>query len=770
MSCAGHQINKNGHPTWYAPDGYEKFTTGLKIANSLTDDSEPFIPKNGRRVNWYICGPTVYDKSHMGHARAYLTFDILRRIMEDYFGYEIFYQINITDIDDKIILRARQNKLLELYDTSDLSKVNKDVDEAIRIQIEKRQKTFEELQLPVPESTPNYKRVVAEREKLIGEAKLKLEQSLEVQQKSNATGAGKDAKSKIATAPDYLAEYLDKTLGLGETVTDNEIFNAHARKFEKDWQQDMDDLKIRHPDVLTRVTEYVPEVVAYIEKIIKEGKGYESNGSVYFDTVEFKKEHDYPKLVPSAGKATEAEMAEGEGALAAEGAEKKNPSDFALWKASKSGEPSWDSPWGKGRPGWHIECSVMASDVLGEQLDIHGGGSDLKFPHHANEMAQAEAFHCNQQWVNYWMHAGHLHIKGLKMSKSLKNFITIQEALKIHSARQLRLMFLLQRWDKPMDYSDQTMDAARDVEKKLNAFFGLVKTYFRQDWQSNKQCWGDDEKQLEEKILEGHRKIHEALCDNFDTSTVLRTLMDLISECNQYVTKKGSEEETRILLLRKVAQLSTKFLRIFGVIESEDVGLGAEGGGNYEENVSPVLDAFSTFRDTVRTEAMAVKNVGILEACDRVRDDTMVDLGVRLEDRTGQAAIWKLEDVTTLQRERDEKIALKNQQAAKKIQNKLFQVQKDYDKLAKAKINPDDFFTSQGYKQFDAEKIPTHTPEGEELSKKARKKVEADIKAHVKAHDDLKAKATQEGKDVDAIVSTLEAELNDLKAQLAKLQ
>ncbi|CAE7813114.1 cysS [Symbiodinium microadriaticum] len=162
-------------------------------------------------------------------------------------------------------------------------------------------------------------------------------------------------------------------------------------------------------------------------------------------------------------------MEEGEGALAAEDAEKRSPNDFALWKASKPGEPAWESKWGPGRPGWHIECSVMATDVNGEYLDIHAGGEDLKFPHHDNEMAQSEAYLQRSQWVNYFWHAGHLHIEGLKMSKSLKNFITIRQALGMHSPRQLRMMFLMQAWDKGMNYSDQAIDMAKVEERRVHS-------------------------------------------------------------------------------------------------------------------------------------------------------------------------------------------------------------------------------------------------------------------------------------------------------------
>lgn len=169
-------------------------------------------------------------------------------------------------------------------------------------------------------------------------------------------------------------------------------------------------------------------------------------------------------------------MEEGEGALSvystntASGG-KRSPADFALWKKSKPGEPGWDSEWGSGRPGWHIECSVMASAILGDGMDIHSGGVDLMFPHHDNEMAQSEAYHNCPQWVNYFLHTGHLHIEGLKMSKSLKNFITISDALKQHSPRQLRLSFIVQRWDLGMDFAESAMAEVRNQESTFNIEF-----------------------------------------------------------------------------------------------------------------------------------------------------------------------------------------------------------------------------------------------------------------------------------------------------------
>ncbi len=230
--------------------------------------------------------------------------------------------------------------------------------------------------------------------------------------------------------------------------------------------------------MLTRVSEYVPEIIAFIQQIIANNYAYESNGSVYFNTVKFdtSPDHYYAKLVPEAFGDAKA-LDEGEGALTdinAEQQEKQNPTDFALWKRSKSGEPAWDSPWGMGRPGWHIECSAMCGAIFGQQVDIHSGGSDLKFPHHDNEIAQSEAAFGNDNWVNFFLHSGHLHIQGCKMSKSLKNFITIKAALQKYTARQIRLLFLLHDWKGTLDYSDQGMDTALSFEKTLREFFFKV--------------------------------------------------------------------------------------------------------------------------------------------------------------------------------------------------------------------------------------------------------------------------------------------------------
>jgi len=229
-------------------------------------------------VTWYTCGPTVYDHSHMGHAKTYVTFDILRRIMTDYFGYDIYLCMNITDIDDKIIKRSNEK---------------------------------------------------------------------------------------------------------------NQPFTELARHFENEFLDDMDRLNVALPDVITRVSEYVPEIVAFIEQIIKNGYAYESNGSVYFDVAKFKAspDHRYARMAGSMAEDDEL-IAEGEGVLTGAQVDKKDKRDFALWKKSKENEPFWESPWGQGRPGWHIECSAMAASIFKTwPIDIHTGGVDLRFPHHDNEVA-----------------------------------------------------------------------------------------------------------------------------------------------------------------------------------------------------------------------------------------------------------------------------------------------------------------------------------------------------------------------------------------------
>lgn len=416
----------------------------LKIYNSITRKKEVFTPQNGKNITWYSCGPTVYDASHMGHARSYMSFDILRRVLRDYFGYDITYVMNITDIDDKIIKRARQNYLYEKYaaEMNELETLQTDVKESV-----------DRLSKQMAATTDPDKKVM--QEKMFAKVTAAVDKLTETVK----IGQGlPEAKSHLlAEAKDVLSDWLDSKHGMD--VSDNAIFASLPRYWEEEFYKDMAALNVLPADVITRVSEYVPEIVDYISRIIERGLAYpgkfffslpfdyqktvnetiscyfEANGSVYFNVSKFdsQKNHKYAKLVPEAYGDSKA-LQEGEGDLSVSEdrlSEKKSPNDFALWKTSKSGEPSWDSPWGKGkltflkkgfdntklltnnlgRPGWHIECSVMASAILGSSMDIHTGGVDLKFPHHDNELAQSEAYYDNDEWVRYFLHTGHLTIQ-----------------------------------------------------------------------------------------------------------------------------------------------------------------------------------------------------------------------------------------------------------------------------------------------------------------------------------------------------------------------
>jgi cysteinyl-tRNA synthetase len=380
--------------------------------------------------------------------------------------------MNITDIDDKIILRTHLNHLASMADLAAAALAAADAQE--------------------------------------GDAKRALEAALASAQA--ALAIPKPTLAELLDAQGTLAAAAEAAGVAGVAACDVQSqFLELTAAWEADFFEDMRALNVMPPDAVTRVSDYVPEIIAYIQTIMANGYCYEAGGSVYFDTAAFSSapSKTYGKLDPSKvaagqaagkagaaaaasegggeaadgeaadgeaadgeavsadwteGKSTAELLAEGEGALSAGSeADKRQPADFVLWKASKVGEPAWESPWGPGRPGWHIECSAMASDLLGDAVDLNSGGVDLKFPHHENQIAQAEAhFDCCEgaSWVNYFLHSGHLHIDGLKMSKSLKNFITIKGALTQYSPSQIRFLFLMRRFSEPMEYSEKAMASA----------------------------------------------------------------------------------------------------------------------------------------------------------------------------------------------------------------------------------------------------------------------------------------------------------------------
>jgi len=544
-------------------------------------------------------------------------------------------------------------------------------------------------------------------------------------------------------------------------------------------------LGVREPDVVIRVTEYIPQIVDYISGIIDNGYAYaRGSGSVYFDTTGFKSKghYDYRKLKPGVDTTAE-EMAEGEGALASTTTtrtEKRHPNDFALWKASKPGEPSWESPWGPGRPGWHIECSVMASDVIGENLDIHGGGVDLMFPHHDNEMAQAEAYHQCCQWVNYFFHAGHLHIKGLKMSKSLKNFITIRQALQEHSPRQLRLMFLMQPWDKPMNYSDQTVDDAKAKEKYFKNFFGSVKSVLRNDFVKEAQGFAPADRAISEALNAAQQKVHASLLDNFKTYEVVQHLVDLVQEANKYIgmssTSTSSSSKPKALLVKKIATYLTKILRILGAVEGCDtIGFGesgADGGGgggaSKEDTVSPFVDAFVDFRERVRATAKSRGNPGdFLGHCDEVRDETLANLGIRIEDSSDKS-IWKMDDPAVIRKEIEDKRRSAREAARTKLVAKHDRLSTDLKKAKQAGVPPADCFRvgehAEKWGTYDGEGKPLTTKDGKELSKSQQKSIKKESANHLKAHQKLLKAAGEQG--IESHIAAIEQQLAELSIQL----
>ncbi|KAJ2800939.1 cysteinyl-tRNA synthetase, partial [Coemansia guatemalensis] len=532
--------SSNSSPPWEQPESAHP-QTGLTVFNTFTKSKVPFVPRKGNRVSWYGCGPTVYDAAHIGHARNYVASDIIRRIMEDYLGYDLNVVMNITDIDDKIILRARQNHLLGQYRAQATALTEQTIEDASSALYEFANASFKGLiegrigraigsdddwkafALAVDDGNDSEFVASDPKASMNYTAARNAFQALVVARQTLVAGkmSRAEAVALVDGCEDVLAPWLDRKHRAD--VTDQRIFRDLAAYWENDFFEDMDALNVRRPHLLTRVSEFVPDIVRFVQRIIDNGYAYEANGSVYFDVAAFdgKNGHFYAKLEPSS-KGNVALLADGEGSLSKRGNEKRSESDFALWKRSKPGEPTWPSPWSAGRPGWHIECSAMASEVLGEQIDIHTGGIDLAFPHHTNELAQSEACFGCQQWVNYFLHAGHLNVKGQKMSKSLKNFVTIKEALAKYTARQIRTLFLLSQWNATLYFDPKSMEEAIAVERSLSNFFTNVTALLR-DSRLHQQ--GSDaqrrilapELELLEALEDTKELVHRALLDSFDT-------------------------------------------------------------------------------------------------------------------------------------------------------------------------------------------------------------------------------------------------------------
>ncbi len=464
----------------------------LQIYNTLTRKKGDFETLESGKVSLYVCGPTVYDRAHVGHAMSSLVFDIIRRYLE-HTGYEVRHVMNYTDVDDKIIQRA----------------------------------LFEEVD-PVE---------LAER---------------------------------------YIDEY----------------------------DQHLKELNILPATVYPRVTTEMDNIITMVVGLIEKGYAYEASGDVYFRV---RNDDDYGKL--SRRKLDDMEA----GARVDIDERKEHPMDFAVWKTAKEGEPSWDSPWGPGRPGWHIECSAMSLQHLGEQIDIHGGGNDLVFPHHENEIAQTESF-TDKSFARYWMHNGMMQLSGEKMSKSLGNLVTIEDFLVDNEADVLRMMILNSSYRSPLTFNDDVIEqSTRALERLRN---GL-----RPAFPEASGATADVKQTLAERVAATEAGFKASMDDDFNTAGALGYLFELVRGINAARDAGATVEE-----LKAPQDLLCEAGSIFGLhMTKEQTG---------QAEAAPFVDLLIEMRRDLRQQKMWALS-------DTVRD-RLLDLGVVLED-SKDSTTWRWE-------------------------------------------------------------------------------------------------------------------------------
>ncbi|KAJ6591709.1 cysteinyl-tRNA synthetase [Mycena vulgaris] len=731
-----------GNPyAWKAPER-AGHSSHLSLYNSLTHTKSQFIPIDpaGRKVTWYCCGPTVYDAAHLGHARNYLTTDILRRIMKDYFGYEVVFVQNVTDVDDKIINRARERHFLHQYKV-DHPQITKQV-------ITESQAAFELYCISTPEvplrissddflswfptqreflETP----VLDEQQTLLKTRLLTLRTAAEALQKAKADTMADSDHYYTAVAP-ILSLYLDR-----KTITSSSPTSPH------DW-------------------EFITENIAFVKRIIDNGFAYPiSGGTVYFDVQAFEDAgHFYAKLEPGIHlHEVKAEESSSDTLRTAEEEEieeeirmKRGPRDFALWKKSRTGEPGWQAPWGYGRPGWHLECSAMASQVLEAHIDIHSGGIDLAFPHHDNELAQSEAYWFQDprrteepvQWVNYFIHMGHLSIAGSKMSKSLKNLVTIREALASGdwTPRRLRLLFM-------KEISPGLRQEVDAWERTANNFFSNVRALIREAEASNlssdrrAHLFRSQERELLNSLDKAQKKMHEALCDSFNTPLALDILLvqsKNIIQPDAYFSLDGVTEAARWV---------TRMLLIFGFPgQLDSIGWLAEQSSNIgsaqpQESIAlPYVRVLSQFRDRVKQCALADGSAKIsqdlLRLSDNLRDNEFIPLGVSLEDRNsavGEPALVKMGPPAELVATRDAKARQAQEAELQRESARAERVRAERQKREQASVDPKDMFRTEEYSEWDNEGIPTKDAGGVDVAKSKKKTLKKDWDKQKRLHD-----------------------------------
>ncbi|XP_066983899.1 probable cysteine--tRNA ligase, mitochondrial isoform X3 [Macrobrachium rosenbergii] len=446
---------------------------------------------------------------------------------------------------------------------------------------------------------------------------------------------------------------------MGVTDIDDKIIKrAHEMKvdfrelskfYEEEFFADMDRLRVLRPSLAPRVTEHVPFITAFIQKILDNKLAYTvSDGSVYFDTVAFGR---YGKMTPLDGSVDTKESGI-----------KKSPRDFALWKGAKPGEPYWESPWGRGRPGWHIECSAMANHILGTRLDLHSGGIDLLFPHHENEEAQCCAHSGDLQWCNYWLHTGHLHAKDAeKMSKSLRNTISISELLEEHSVNTFRFFCLLSHYRSQVAYTQTCMLEANAHVRRVRAFLQDAYAYIN----GQLKCGPLDESGLKQRLAQTRVKVKNHLADDMDTSKALSAVMDLIS----HATKELHTKPTSVSLSRSAGTMVAICSYIHYLMEDvfgmsfpslrDAANMSLESSGR----LAHVMNSVVKFRHEVRSYALLQdptsaqqelssgdkklkrkERVPLLQACDNLRENLQVT-GLSIKDHN-ESSTWSVSDGT----------------------------------------------------------------------------------------------------------------------------
>ncbi len=487
----------------------------LKIHNTLTGKVEEFVPLDPPRVLIYTCGVTVYDDSHVGHGRSLIVFDTFRRFLE-HLGYEVRFVRNFTDVDDKIINRAR------------------------------------------------------------------------------------------------------------EECTD---FMTIANRYIASYYRDMDAIGVRPADVEPRVTEHMQEIIEVIKRLIDRGYAYEAEGDVYFSVRSFR---DYGKLSKRSPEEMEA------GARIEPSEKKRDPLDFALWKSAKAGEPAWDSPWGKGRPGWHTECVAMIFKHLGETIDIHGGGLDLVFPHHENEIAQAEAA-TGRPFARYWMHNGLVTVGGQKMSKSLGNYVTLREIYTRYHPDILRLLVLQTHYRSPLDFSWEKMEESRRAYERLR---GAIEDYeVLKKLQIVPESGGTHP--LYDRVKEVEAAFYEALSDDFNTPQALSHLFSLVSELGKiknrtYSEGKISQSELSAYEFASRSLLNT-LKKMFGLME--DLYPECEVKKVVARELEPGELIDSRLVELLIEVRSLARRKRDFEIADIIRD-RLGELGIELED-TPAGTRWK---------------------------------------------------------------------------------------------------------------------------------